>query len=47
MDADGQNQTQLTTDPALDGLPAFSPDGERIAFNSDRDGDPEIFDHGR
>jgi dipeptidyl aminopeptidase/acylaminoacyl peptidase len=26
-----------------EGAPAFSPDGSKIAFSSDRDGDPEIY----
>ena len=32
MDADGSNVRRLTTDPALDWYPAWSPDGGRIAF---------------
>lgn len=35
--ADGR-QTQLTTTPGDDGGPVISPDGSRIAFQSDRDG---------
>jgi serine/threonine protein kinase/Tol biopolymer transport system component len=36
---DGQNPIDLTKDSeAPDGAPAFSPDGTRIAFRSDRDG---------
>ncbi len=34
---------QLTTDPADDLLPAWSPDGRSIAFVSMRDGNPEIY----
>jgi Tol biopolymer transport system component len=42
VDADGSNPTQLTTDPAQERSPAFSPDGTEIAF-ARRDGDFEIF----
>ena len=42
-DADGSNPTQLTTHPAADRSPRWSPDGRRIAFASNRDGDFEIF----
>ena len=43
MNGDGSNVTQLTYNPAFDGVPGWSPDGSRIAFNSDRDGDYEIY----
>ena len=46
MDADGTNQTRLTTNPALDSYPTWSPgpsDSARIAFTSTRDGNPEIY----
>ena len=43
MNADGSNVTQLTHNPAYDGVPGWSPDGSRIAFHSDRDGDHEIY----
>jgi Tol biopolymer transport system component len=33
----------LTDHPARDGVPAFSPDGRKLAFNSDRNGGIEIF----
>ncbi len=39
----GRTVTQLTTDPANDVMPAFSPDGQRIAFASDRDGSWDIY----
>ena len=37
MSTDGQMQMQLTTDPAFDGVPKWSPDAEQIAFQSERD----------
>jgi Tol biopolymer transport system component len=42
-DADGSEPVQLTTDPAFDRSPRWSPDGTKIAFSSNRDGDFEIF----
>ena len=43
VDPDGSNPTRLTTHPASDRSPRFSPDGTQIAFASNRDGDFEIF----
>ena len=43
MNADGSGQTRLTNNPAFDFLPQFSPDGSKIAFCSDRDGNYEIY----
>jgi Tol biopolymer transport system component len=40
---EGTNLTQLTSDTANDGLPAWSPDGNTVAFLSDRDGIWEIW----
>ena len=38
MNADGSGVVQLTDNEYNDGAPAWSPDGGRIAFNSDHDG---------
>ena len=38
MNPDGSGVTQLTTDPARDNQPSFSPDGSKILFYSNRDG---------
>ena len=43
MNADGSGQTQLTHNPADDTSPNWSPDGKKISFTSDRDGDQEIY----
>ncbi len=43
MNGDGSGLTQLTTAAADHFQPSVSPDGSRIAFASDRDGDFEIF----
>ncbi len=39
----GKTVTQITNDPANDVMPAFSPDGKRIAFASDRSGSWDIY----
>lgn len=43
MNADGSQQTRLTNDPAYDGQPTWSPDGQRIAWTSGRKGGRQIY----
>jgi TolB protein len=43
MSADGKNLTNLTNTSASEWVPDWSPDGQKIAFASDRDGDSEIY----
>ena len=43
MDADGSNKQQLTTESSNETRPSYSPDGTKILFSSDRDGDNELY----
>ena len=43
MNVDGSNKTRLTSDPARDGWPDWSPDASLIVFSSERDGEREIY----
>jgi Tol biopolymer transport system component len=43
LDGNGKNSKRITTHPQEDFAPAWSPDGKQIAFNSKRDGKPEIY----
>ena len=43
IDADGKNPAQLTTDPGNDLFPTWFPDGNRIAFLSNRQGQSDFW----
>ena len=43
MNPDGNDQTNISHNPASDSHPAWSPDGDWIVFRSYRDGNSEIY----
>ncbi len=43
INADGTGETQITADTANEAQPAWSPDGTKIAFVTDRDANNEIY----
>lgn len=43
LDSSGKNSKRMTTHPKEDFAPSWSPDGKQIAFNSKREGKPEIY----
>jgi hypothetical protein len=43
MTAEGKDWVRLTDSPGADGLPSFSPDGRRIVYVSDRDGNHDLW----
>ncbi|MCC7083530.1 MAG: PD40 domain-containing protein [Pirellulales bacterium] len=42
-DLDGKHLQQITKTPGYDAEGAYTPDGKKIVFCSDRDGDPDIY----
>ncbi|MBE7184735.1 MAG: Tol-Pal system protein TolB [Methylobacterium mesophilicum] len=43
MDLRSRTTTRLTNSSAIDTSPSYSPDGSRVAFTSDRGGQPQIY----
>lgn len=44
MNANGTSVKRLTTNTSFDGDPVFSPDGKKILFSSEQDGNQEIYE---
>src|SRR5690606_29648045 len=42
-DIDGRNVRRLTSDAGVERTPVFSPDGSRIAFSAEYDGNVDVF----
>ena len=42
-DFERETRTRLTFDPAFDGFPIWTPDGRRIIFTANRDGEPKLY----
>jgi TolB protein len=43
MRMDGSEVRRLTNNPGVDGYPSWSPDGNQIAFHSEREGGVDIY----
>lgn len=43
MNSDGSEKKRITNNPAVDVFSSWSPDGRKIAFTSERDGNDEIY----
>src|SRR5699024_471044 len=43
MDLKRRTSKQLTSGPAIDTSPSYSPDGSQIVFNSDRGGNQQLY----
>jgi TolB protein len=43
MNADGSEDRPIATSPAIDGWPAWSPDGRRLVFTSERAGSADLY----